>query len=935
MKFSALTSFLLLTAGFAVSPALLAETPAELKPAQAAEQREDWPAALQAYENVYDSTCTDETTRKELRKKFAELRPRVAPNQERSKAGVWKVKAYAFRELDFSWTDKEGKNHHARYKYRNEELERLRRGMAGFADRVWDVSDGNLRIEWDLELIEDALKKLDGEESFWPGPDACMPYFAGFKPGQADTIMVFAKVFGDPAKSEASDEVPQMLLGGSLGVLEGLTKGATYIAFNWGTGTADNEPDGEPMVHEWLHSAQWALEDYQGYPRGLMFTSDGGRMEGETGGDPCYRRTSSEKSWMRFYSHLMREHVTRKMWRELSVTKTPENVWLKEYLVSPYVDPGQATCPWPKMSHYKQPWRAYLETRSGYDFLNGIGVNLHIPADTEELAIRLLAETGFKTFRIEIGWGEMNWDETALNGEERFRRKLALCSQYGIRPTLLINAHQGVPCPVRFFRRRLMVDAPQGATTVTLDSVKDLVAGRSGLSGLTDYWAAEALVTSVNPANNQITISKPLPKTLQAGEIPMATLKYAPLYPVGTPEFDETSAGWVRHTLHVCRMAEQAGLKQFEVEIWNELTFGTHFLNINDYYAAKKPKVSAAQPDFLRKGGRCWELARRTVDAVKQKYPQARVIWGFSNTTFYHCPIPDLPPGMDGQSYHPYGTGTREITGRQDRPDQPPLEGFVPAYRLRMPEGWAAAFIQTECLIRLLQANARGQTAPPGVQRFHHYMTEHGVLPPECGVTNTDDAWRLKALCAARSFSFWLNKGMDALHYFDAYEDKATSFGILPVDLKRLAKDAPFSKVATPPMRAVHNLVSAFDGSVPLAKTDPLEFEVMAFGPQTKVFEGDANHPPLWHREVFTALPFQVSTNKHALILYIMTRDVTEPFGPRKFKLLFHRMKGRQVKAVDVLSGAEVEVQTREAVGDTLAVTLEVGDKPVVLTLAR
>jgi hypothetical protein len=85
------------------------------------------------------------------------------------------------------------------------------------------------------------------------------------------------------------------------------------------------------MLHEWLHSAQWALEDYQGYPPGLMFTSDGGKMEGEAGGDLCYRRNQSEASWMGFYEHLMRNHVTRRMWRELSIRQSPENVWLNTY----------------------------------------------------------------------------------------------------------------------------------------------------------------------------------------------------------------------------------------------------------------------------------------------------------------------------------------------------------------------------------------------------------------------------------------------------------------------------------------------------------------------------------------------------------------------------------------------------------------------------
>jgi hypothetical protein len=41
----------------------------------------------------------------------------------------------------------------------------------------------------------------------------------------------------------------------------------------------------------------------------------------------------------------------------------------------------------------------------------------------------------------------------------------------------------------------LSQDVPKGSHAIRLDSVKDLVIGRSGLSGLSDYWAAEALVT--------------------------------------------------------------------------------------------------------------------------------------------------------------------------------------------------------------------------------------------------------------------------------------------------------------------------------------------------------------------------------------------------------------------------------------------------------
>jgi len=606
-----------------------------------------------------------------------------------------------------------------------------------------------------------------------------------------------------------------------------------------------------------------------------------------------------------------------------------------EQPISPYADPSQLDCPWPKMSHYKQSWRGYLETRAGYEFLSGLGVNLQIPSGKEDLAIRLLAETGFKTFRIEIGWGEVNWNETALNNEARVRRRLELCSQNGIRPTILLNAHQGVPCPVKFFERRLLADAPKGAKAVRLDNVKDLVIGRSGLSGLSDYWAAEALITAINPETGEVTLSKPLPKDLRVGPIPMATLKYAPLHPASSPEFGETARGWVKYALQVCRLVQQAGVKEYDVEIWNELTFGTHFLNIDDYYDPAAPKITAPQPDFLHRGGRCWELARRTTEAVKQAHPAARVIWGFSNTTFYHCPIDQLPPGTDGQSYHPYGTGTRKFTGRPERKDQPPLEGFVPAYEVRMMEGWAPTFIQTECLIRLLRPEARLSAKPPGIGRFYHYMTEHGVLAPECGVHDAAGAWQLKALCATRSFCLWLNKGIDVLDYFDAYEPEATSFGLLPTNLKDLPSHAQFDDVATPPMRAIRNLARAFAGSVPLTRTDPLRVDAVSLGPETKVFEGDATHPPLWHRDLLAVLPFQVNSQKHVVAVYIMTRDALKPLPAETFRLTFDGVKGSRVEATEVLSGAPVPIQSSLLGTNKVEVTLAVTDKPIVIALGE
>jgi hypothetical protein len=252
-----------------------------------------------------------------------------------------------------------------------------------------------------------------------------------------------------------------------------------------------------------------------------------------------------------------------------------------------------------------------------------------------------------------------------------------------------------------------------------------------------------------------------------------------------------------------------------------------------------------------------------------------------------------------------------------------------------MMEGWAPTFIQTECLIRHLRPDVRLATKAPGVDRFYHYMTEHGVLPPECGVNDEAGAWQLKALCATRSFCLWLNKGIDVLHYFVAYDDKARSFGLLPTNLKDLPPQAPFDDVATPPMRAIRNLSRAFAGSVPLAKTDALSLEVVSLGPETKVFDGDATHPPLWHRDVLAVLPFQVRPQKHAVALYVMTRDAVKPFAPETFRLTFRGVKGHRVSAVDVLTGAPVAVQARPLSPDQVEVTLPLTHQPAVLTIEK
>jgi len=598
----------------------------------------------------------------------------------------------------------------------------------------------------------------------------------------------------------------------------------------------------------------------------------------------------------------------------------------QEEPVSPYVDPRQLDLPFPKHSHLKQPWRGWMETRRGSDFQAGVGINYNVPAN-DELAVRLLAEAGIRAARKEIGWANVAWDESGLTDGAGLRKLLALFKKHAIRPTFLLNCHQGAPCPVKFLEGTLLEDAPKGATRVKLASLDLFTLGRTGLSGLTDYWAAEALITAVDKATDECTLSKPLPKDLKAGKVPMATLKYLPLHPPGTPEFEETVGGWIRYATLVARLSVESGIDDFDLEIYNELTFGTKFLDIRNYV----PDRPRHPKDFLNEGGTCWELARRVVEAVHKGFPRARCIWGFSNTTFYHCAVDRLPPGMDAQSYHPYGTGTRRLPEQEYHKENPEenADGWTPEVEIRMPEGWISTFVQTESLTRLLNPKAR-EKHPPGTDRFRHYMTEHGILPAECGVKDDAGAWALKTKCALRSYAFWLNKGVDVLHYFCAYEKEATGFGLLPPDLPKLPSDARFDDVATPPLRALRNLTRAFAGCLATGEIRPLGVEITALGEQKRIFDGKQ---PLWHRDVFAVLPWQLKEGTYAIALYVMTWDAVPSIAEERYRLAVKGTPAKTVRLHDPVTGLEVPVKILGQQGDRLEIEVTVVDVPRILVI--
>lgn len=605
----------------------------------------------------------------------------------------------------------------------------------------------------------------------------------------------------------------------------------------------------------------------------------------------------------------------------------------------PYVDPTQQTVPWPKHSHSKHPIRSWSEVIPATVLLSGIGVVTsvwYLPRANPGVNFRLLHEAGISRIRVELVWGALQpgTQRLAPSEETRFLALMQAAKANDLRPLILLNAHHGTPTPRTEFTRVVTVAAPAGSRTVTLNDVSNLVPGFSGFSDLTDYWEAEAIITAVNVTTRQVTLSKPLPVSFAANTTrSMATLSYRPLFPVGTAEFDHTASGWLTYAREVCRLMRAASVPAFDLEIWNELTFGTRFLDINNYYT---PAIAATEPNGGLNGlptpGRLWELGRRTVDMLRAECPEATAVWGFSNTTYFNPTPGGLPAGTPAMSFHPY-----ERIWYRSLADEPGgmaqnLEGYAPPappYSALLPEA-VMTFLRPESLTLYLHPAQRPK--PPGVTDFAFVATEHGLCPRDFGVTGVGPAQTMQAKTLLRSAVTFLHAGMRAVWF---YVDLAGGgfdpecFDLVPSTvLTQATWPADPNPLYTPATRAIQRLTQAAAGAVPIPSPRALTLSVHLDGGQ--IFPGDATHPPLTYRDLLTVQPFQVTPTRFLVTAYVMSRDITKPFPESLATVALDGIvgTGATVSATDSLTGAVVPVEVLDRSASRVVLRLPVSDTP-------
>ncbi|HUA11749.1 MAG TPA: hypothetical protein VMA83_07065 [Solirubrobacteraceae bacterium] len=622
-------------------------------------------------------------------------------------------------------------------------------------------------------------------------------------------------------------------------------------------------------------------------------------------------------------------------------------------------------------SPWIQPWRAYLDTWPASRLLEAIGVNFNITPNEADATARLLHESGFRLARIGLAWGSISYSEPShFVDEASIRTRFLALKRWHLRPLILLDANSESPAPHIKVTLQTTAPAAVGATTIKLTpaSASQVVAGKTGLdagnfnSGFVLHRAQRRLLRKMTPqqrrerherlkaekrrlglsqltltgnpailithvsADGVATLSRPLPRELPAGAHKAATLRYAPFQAQRlangqpNPVFKETMNGWLAYVRTVSRLASSIfGSGGFDLEVWNELSFGSQFLDAAKYYATPPAGEGKHATKMTAKA-----LLAATVAWVRSSAsglsPAVGVSNGFADETPFaggaHAPV-----GLTAISKHPYA-GPKEYPAQyRVRPGHIPLnaigerdtEGprnssgaytprFIPHMRVLFPEYYLTAETPDTLIRDLSPIKTYIYSAPHG-RNVHRagqpplqvWVTEYNLgskRPPATGpdgytplphaTFTMRDREHFESKVLTRSLVAMVGKGVRREYFFAAAH--AGDLSLIPESFVESAAHGgyPGTGAGGAVMATFRNLVAQFAGPGPGAGARQLKLVSITQQGDHAQFTGDgsAEHPSLLDREVLFVQPFQSSPARFVIPFYVMTRNLKTDYDP-------------------------------------------------------
>ncbi|MFS0723908.1 hypothetical protein [Paenibacillus sp. 1P07SE] len=638
-----------------------------------------------------------------------------------------------------------------------------------------------------------------------------------------------------------------------------------------------------------------------------------------------------------------------------------------------------------------------MDTWDASRLLESLGVVFNTNPQEADATAQILAEAGIVSARVEIGWGSLDYDDDSRllpQQQENVRQVLGALRRHGIRPLILLNSHSGLPAPAKSWEVELVKPAIQGDKVIYLSESSEIEPHYTGLRGVAHYMYP--VITAIDPQTGRATLSAPLPASLPEGKIGIGKLKYRPFSGTHTidgmanPAAQETLDGWMTYVRTVTTFVKEilgtTGSQDagFDVEVWNELSFGSHFLYSNEYY---DPPIEYGQKLSYRHGDReetgpqvILPMTAAYVKDPVNELPGVKVINGFANQRPWDHGA-SLWPGQTGFSRH-YYTGWDPVASmitpenqslKRDtllnRWGEPDVSGFIPAHVSAFPERWYYAY-QTEYVVRDLQPF-------PGPWKEHHRYSHPGDnVPPEVWMTESNlyrgafakelanqsgvelTNVRLSRVMhymgtksTLRNYIFQSHKGIKLIHLYAA-KSKDTEYALLPESFYEELKRSDYRltpdvrREAGPQIQAIRNVVDLMKEGETIDQPRFLGVESIQSDDDVLVFEGNGTEalPDRYRLEDLAVLPFQLRDNAFAVAYYIVTRDITHSWHPEQglldparydmqevdYEITLSNVAGLGVSLTvyDPITDEQWQPRLIEATKTTLTVRLPVTDTP-------